>query len=160
MRSYYPLTWPMGRCPDLKSRIRDVVIDAVFFRVVASTRFFWPVWVTMKSKHRGRLLIGALIAQVVVVQFALDAHYYLHFPSLFRSQHTAFSSTTSATSPTPHSDCGLCRTGQTYHSLAAVQTFLKIRIPEVLTPQEPEAEGPSALFVFSHTTRGPPPLNL
>ncbi|MBZ5552957.1 MAG: hypothetical protein LAO21_09575 [Acidobacteriia bacterium] len=114
----------------------------------------------MKSKHRGRLLIGALIAQIVVVQFALDAHYYLHLPSLFRSQHTAFNSTTSATSPTPHSDCGLCRTGQTYHSLAAVQTYLIVRIPEVLAARELEAEGSSALCVFSHTTRGPPPLNL
>lgn len=114
----------------------------------------------MRSKWILRILTLALMVQVLSVQFALDAHHCLSCFRLFHSQHETFETVSSLTSSLPHSDCAFCRTAQTHQSTAAIQAASMIAMPEVLTVQEPEAEVPFTLCVFSRTTRGPPSLNL
>ncbi|MFI5176140.1 MAG: hypothetical protein ACHQKY_14865 [Terriglobia bacterium] len=114
----------------------------------------------MRSKQKSNLLVVALIAHLAYAQFALDAHNCLNFSLVYHAPHEAIGNNSSGTSSVPHSDCEFCKTAQTHLSTGAVQTSSLMGLPEALHPLLAGMDAPFALFVFSPTTRGPPPLNL
>jgi Fe-S-cluster-containing hydrogenase component 2 len=114
----------------------------------------------MRSKQKSNPLVVVLIAHLVFAQFALDAHNCVNFSCVFHAPHEAIGNNSSGTSPVPHSDCEFCKTAQTHLSTAAVQISSLMGIPGSLHPLLAGTDAPFALFVFSHATRGPPPLNL
>ncbi|MGB7621523.1 MAG: hypothetical protein WBN92_04155 [Terriglobia bacterium] len=111
----------------------------------------------MRSKQNSNLLVVALIAHLVFAQYALDAHNCLNFSRVHHASHEAIGNIFSGTSSAPHSDCEFCKTAQTHLSTAAVETSSLRGIPQALRALLAGTDAPFNLFVFSPTTRGPPP---
>jgi hypothetical protein len=114
----------------------------------------------MKSKRQYNPLILSLVALVVFVQFALNAHNCLDFSRLSPSHHDSIQRTSSSAPSRPHSDCEFCRLAQSRHSTAAVQASSFVSISAAIMMLMPDKAMAFTPSVLDHTTRGPPSLNL